>query len=424
MLACRVDAPQKCCHRGGRTAARSPARASRHTGVLLLFLRLTSPFGRERACSRRSPIIPALSGHSVEKKTGFSLYWNYRRDYDSARTSMQSARQPYIRDSEGSVDYPPVNVHTHIAGSRYVLVLRVYAGAARPSVTSSCAVTLPANEVDGYIGRYCRRTYDSLPIPLQHVSCMRFLETLTYSGQLKAVSSAANTLTIPSDWLKSLVRYPELRCLFLWVFGRVRSRGQTNAVNAMESVMPASKFSLRLHFLITGMVFLGLGSILVVFEKSENTPYYSGHWNGAMAIVSGLTLLIALVKLKQWMILTIVVANSATIIGCLTALLSSLKRGNGRGLPAYWICLCVLLCSVYSVVIVGVSRSTLSRSVTSESFANEPTPLGDEPRQTASPPAGFILPTDVPSLPDYDTLSNPPPYNEAVIANKNDSGHS
>uniref|UniRef100_A0A5K3EJ93 Transmembrane protein n=1 Tax=Mesocestoides corti TaxID=53468 RepID=A0A5K3EJ93_MESCO len=377
MLACRVDAPQKCCHRGGRTAARSPARASRHTGVLLLFLRLTSPFGRERACSRRSPIIPALSGHSVEKKTGFSLYWNYRRDYDSARTS-----------------------------------------------TSSCAVTLPANEVDGYIGRYCRRTYDSLPIPLQHVSCMRFLETLTYSGQLKAVSSAANTLTIPSDWLKSLVRYPELRCLFLWVFGRVRSRGQTNAVNAMESVMPASKFSLRLHFLITGMVFLGLGSILVVFEKSENTPYYSGHWNGAMAIVSGLTLLIALVKLKQWMILTIVVANSATIIGCLTALLSSLKRGNGRGLPAYWICLCVLLCSVYSVVIVGVSRSTLSRSVTSESFANEPTPLGDEPRQTASPPAGFILPTDVPSLPDYDTLSNPPPYNEAVIANKNDSGHS
>ncbi len=177
----------------------------------------------------------------------------------------------------------------------------------------------------------------------------------------------------------------------------------------------------RVQHLFLGALFLALGSSLFAFEPRRPTPYYTGYWNGILGMFAGLSLLATAAKPCHWLFLLTAFSNALTIVGSVTAILSSLGPHSGRTQPTYWICLCMLAGSIYSLIIVLLQQGMCSTNGGVPEGSNLPLP---ENRSICVPPEDFILPTEVPCLPEYDTLSEPPSYNDIANANKGNCNNS
>ncbi|KAH9283250.1 hypothetical protein ECG_03842 [Echinococcus granulosus] len=189
---------------------------------------------------------------------------------------------------------------------------------------------------------------------------------------------------------------------------------RTNS-SSMETSTDTKNLTSRLHYAFVGLIFLILASLLCIFEVTTPTPYSLGYWNGALAFLSGATILSLAVFTNQWTLVLLLGVNAFTILACIIAALTSMKAREERHLPSYWVCLATLMCSVYSMIFVlvkyGLDAEDVSRQ--SSAFILAPQEMSSR-QQTIQPPEGFILPSEVPYLPDYDNLSDPPSYREAI----------
>ncbi|KAL5109716.1 hypothetical protein TcWFU_000618 [Taenia crassiceps] len=209
-----------------------------------------------------------------------------------------------------------------------------------------------------------------------------------------------------------------LCCLPLTDFFLTTFRTSCTNSSGMDAPTQSKNLTSRLHYIFVGLIFFGLASLLFAFEVSTPTPYSLGYWNGALAFLSGLSIFSVAAFTSQWTLVLLLGVNAFTILACIIAALTSMKTREERHLPSYWVCLAILMCSVYSMIFVlvkyGLDAEDLSRQNSAFMLAPQELP----PRQqNIQPPEGFILPSEVPYLPDYDTLSDPPSYREAVGGN-------
>ncbi|VDM24697.1 unnamed protein product [Hydatigera taeniaeformis] len=183
----------------------------------------------------------------------------------------------------------------------------------------------------------------------------------------------------------------------------------------MDAPTHSKNLTSRLHYIFLGLIFFGLASLLFAFEVATPTPYSLGYWNGALAFFSGLSVFGVVAFTSQWTLILLLGINAFTILACIIAALTSMKTREERHLPSYWVCLATLMCSVYSMIFVlvkyGLDAEDLSRQNSAFMLASQEL---QSRQQTIQPPEGFILPNEVPYLPDYDNLSDPPSYREAV----------
>lgn len=184
----------------------------------------------------------------------------------------------------------------------------------------------------------------------------------------------------------------------------------------MESPPSRSYITSRLHYIFLGLIFLALASLLIVLEMSTPTPYTMGYVNGALAILSSIAIFTVAAATTKWTLAFLLAVNALTILACMTSALTSMRSREEHHMPAYWACLGVLVCSVYSAVFIMIKHGLSGRMMNEDSTEPimSPIDIASSRQQIVQPPEGFILPSEVPYLPDYDTLSQPPTYQEAI----------
>lgn len=172
----------------------------------------------------------------------------------------------------------------------------------------------------------------------------------------------------------------------------------------------------RIQHIVFGLIFVGLASTLVFFEYSTPNPFHTGYWNGIIAAFNGFALLMLAAKPSSNMLICASFCGGFTIVGCVTAALSSMGPNQGKSYRTQISSVAVLTGSTYCLVILLMQQGFCTNN---EGYQDHDLPiLTITGVINSSPPPDFILPTEVPCLPDYDNLSDPPSYHEATAGTK------
>ncbi|KAM7535613.1 hypothetical protein Aperf_G00000098058 [Anoplocephala perfoliata] len=165
-------------------------------------------------------------------------------------------------------------------------------------------------------------------------------------------------------------------------------------------------------------IFVFFSLALIIAEAKRPGSSFVGYWAGAVGFLPSIFAIVYFIKAEDYVLIASCVSDIIASAVCIGGAILSLLSFSANAYAVGWFSVILATFLLYHAFAIFGKLNICCRMALSDITDDESEERGHSRRNRDSPlapPVGFLMPDEIPKLPNYDQLSvrgDPPPYRE------------